>query len=105
MIADTWSPEELRQAEALAQLEGWGQEKRRTAAILAELHNVSRIEAWQRSIDPKQPHPPFPTMLTESAFLPKRVKRRKRVDPVKQQAKKEAAEKSLSSIMNSLCGY
>lgn len=105
MIADTWSPDELRQAEALARLEGWGQEKRRTASILAEMHNVSRIEQWVRSILPKQPTPPMPTMLTESTFLPKRVKPRKKVDPVKQQAKQEAAAKNLSNIMNSLCGF
>lgn len=107
VIADTWSPEELRQAEALAQLEGWGQEKRRTAAILAELHNVSRIEQWIRSIQPKQPAPPMPTMLTESTFLPKRPKPkpRKKATAVKLEAKQEAAAKNLSSIMNGLCGY
>ena len=101
VIADTWSPAELRQAEALARLEGWGQEKRRTAAIMAEMHNVSRLESWSRGGDPKQP---LPKLMTEAEFLPKRLKR-KAVDPAKVEAKKAKAEKSLASIMNGLCGY
>ena len=101
MIASTWLPSELRQAEALARLEGWGQEKRRTASILAEMHNVSRLESWARGGDDKQP---LPKMMTESDFLPKRVKR-KAADPAKAAVQQAKAEQSLSSIMNGLCGY
>lgn len=104
VIADTWSPAELRQAEALARLEGWGQEKRRTASILAEMHNVSRLEAWAQSFDPTKPKPPLPTLLNEGHFLPRRV-RRKAVDPAKEAAKQEASMQKLSQIMNGLCGY
>lgn len=101
VIARTWSPEELRQAEALARLEGWGQEKRRTAAVLAEMHNVSQLELWARAGDPKRP---LPTMISESHFLPKRDKR-KAVDPAKVAAKQEKSLQTLSTVMNGLCGY
>lgn len=97
-IADTWSPDELQDAEALAYLEGWGQEKRRTAQILAELHNISRMENWARAGD-KNAKPPKP--LREGDFLPRRVRRSK--------AKPETAEaklqKKVTSIMAGLAGY
>ncbi len=84
----------------------WGQEKRRTAAILAEMHNVSRIEAWAKSIDPKQTvPPPMPTLLNENHFLPRRVKKKVASDPAKVQSQREKALQNLSTIMNSLCGY
>jgi hypothetical protein len=107
VIADTWSPEEIRQAEAMARLEGWGQEKRRTASILAELHNVARIEQWLRACAASEQPPPMPTMLSASDFLPGApVKRnRKAAEPAKQEAKKEQVMNKLSSIMNGLCGY
>ena len=101
VIEDTWSPAELRQAEALARLEGWGQEKRRTAAILAEMHNVSRIEMWARSTEQTR----LPEFLNEGHFLPSRQVKRKPVDPAKAEAKREADMQNLTSVMNAMCGY
>jgi hypothetical protein len=101
-IADTWSIDELLNAEALARLEGWGQERRRTASILAELHNVSRVESWALNDDRNAP---YPKLLSEGDFLPRRVKRRKSEQPATPEAKQQIALSNLASVMNGMCGY
>lgn len=107
-----WSVDELRKAEALARLEGWGQDRRRTAELRADLHNISRIEAWQRCGDEKAQRP---RMLSENDFLPRRVKAPLPIssygrldDAGKNQSplqRKARALSQLSSVMNAMCGF
>ena len=44
-FVDSVSPEQLTKWLALAEMDGWGDEERRTAALLAEIHNSALILA------------------------------------------------------------
>ncbi len=96
--------EELQNAEVLAELEGWGQQKRLVARICAEIHNAvtNAVYATNAGENTKPPKP-----LTEKVFMPVRIKRRLAI--VKsQEAKQKVAETSLqkaSKIMNALAGF
>lgn len=84
----------------LAGLEGWGQDRRRTAAIQATIHNATEKAIYAQHAGKDTP---VPKILTESDFLPRRVK--------KQQQQQKAANtqaannRKLFSALNSMCGY
>lgn len=101
VIAATWKPDELQNAEALADLEGWGQDKRRTAAMQAEIANVGQLLFYAQTATDKTPPP---KMLTESHFLPRRV-RRKATSGKPVADKVVTTNRKVASILNSMCGY
>ena len=101
MIADTWSVDELKDAEVLADLEGWGQAKRMVAKLCAEVHNVGILGRYFQSTDQGPP----PKMLSEMAFLPKRVYK---LNIAKTEAKQKAAktiQQQASSFISSMAGF
>ena len=83
-------------AESLASLEGWGQEKRRTAMLAAEIHNAQRLAIYAQH---GRKGDPLPKLLSESTFLPRRVRAAKQV------VTRAKNEKKLASVMNAMCGY
>jgi hypothetical protein len=104
VIAETWSVSELQSAEALAELEGWGQQKRLVARLCAEVHNAV-INAVHSTHAKENSQPPKP--VSENSFLPRRTKR-----PIKMakaaESKQKAAESNLqkvSRVLNALAGY
>ena len=101
MIADTWSVDELKNAEVLADLDGWGQVKRMVAKLCAEVHNVGILGRYFQSTDQGPP----PKMLSEVAFLPKRVYK---LNIAKTEAKQKAAktiQQQASSFISSMAGF
>lgn len=94
-IIETWSIDELRDAECLASIEGWGQDWLRCGAIQAEIHNAMRQSLWAQSKPGTRP----PKLLTADDFMPKRMTERQVVEQEKNQVRK------LRSVMNSLCGF
>lgn len=86
-------------AEALASLEGWGQERRRTAALQAEVYNAGQLAFYaHHAAKDSQP----PKRLTESDFLPRRVRRQASHTPERQQ---KANHQKMANILNSICGF
>jgi len=101
VIADTWSVDELKNAEVLADLDGWGQVKRMVAKLCAEVHNVGILGRYFQSTDQGPP----PKMLSEVAFLPKRVYK---LNIAKTEAKQKAAktiQQQASSFISSMAGF
>ena len=95
-IEEWWAPEELANAEVLASLEGWGQDKRRTTQIIAEFHNAQRAATYAQNRNPKaQP----PQVLTESHFLPRRIRAQRA------EGREKSNLRKLTHVMNGLCGY
>lgn len=101
MIADSWSVDELKDAEVLADLEGWGQMKRMVAKLCAEIHNVGILGRYFQSTE----NGPPPKMLSESAFLPKRVYK---LNIARTEAKKKVAktiQQQTSQLISSMAGF
>jgi hypothetical protein len=99
--------DELLNAEALAELEGWGQAKRLVARVCAEIHNAVTNAVYVTS-GTENAKPPKP--LDEKLFLPRRVKRPMEV--VKADSNKQDREKVVqtslqkaSRILNALAGF
>jgi len=107
VIADTWSIEELMNAEVLADLEGWGQMKRMVARVSAEIHNstINLLYGYAQSKSDKQY--PAPSRLTEVAFLPVRGKYVLRIEKSveKQQQAVESRVEQTSKVFASLAGF
>jgi len=104
VIAETWSSDELQDAEVLAELEGWGQQKRLVARLCAEVHNAvtNAVYATQGTKDTKPPKP-----LSESLFLPRRVRVRRKVAKTEEQKQQAVLthQQKTSQLLSSLAGY
>lgn len=85
----------------LADLEGWGQMKRMVAKLCAEIHNVGILGRYFQSTE----NGPPPKMLSESAFLPKRVYK---LNIARTEAKKKVAktiQQQTSQLISSMAGF
>ena len=102
VIAETWSVDELRNAEVLADLEGWGQMKRMVAKLCAAIHNVGIIDRhWQTAEKGAGP----PKMLDESAFLPRKVVRMNIARTTDKKKVVESINQKTSRFISSMAGF
>ena len=93
--------DELKDAEVLADLEGWGQMKRMVAKLCAEIHNVGILGRYFQSTE----NGPPPKMLSESAFLPRKIYK---LNIAKTEAKQKVAktiQQQTSSLISSMAGF
>lgn len=91
----------MMNAEVLADLEGWGQIKRLVAKLCAEIHNVGILGRYFQSTE----NGPPPKMLSEVAFLPKKVYK---LNIARTEAKQKAAktiQQQASSLISSMAGF
>jgi ABC-type uncharacterized transport system substrate-binding protein len=101
VIADSWSVDELKDAEVLADLEGWGQVKRLVAKLCAEIHNVGILGRYFQSVEQGPP----PKMLSESAFLPKKIYKLNIAKTEVKQKATETIQQQASSFISSMAGF
>jgi hypothetical protein len=101
-IAATWSADELQNAEVLADLEGWGQQKRMVAKLCAEVHNVGIIgRHWQYADKGSPP----PKMLVEGQFLPRKVYKLNIAKAVDKKKVSKSIQQTVSQTIASMAGF
>ena len=98
VIADTWSPDELQDAEVLADLEGIGQTKRMVARISAEIHNASiNIMQMYRQMKSSNVLPPA-KYVSEKHFLYRKVRRLRVVKDSRAEQQKPVSDRPLKEL-------
>jgi hypothetical protein len=98
VIDETWTVDEILDAQSLDELEGVGQAKRLTARLCAEIHNAIRNASWG-AYGSKGSQPP--ERMDESLFLPVRRKH----DENQSDRDRDELVKSINATMSSMCGY
>jgi hypothetical protein len=100
VIGETWTVDEILDAQSLDDLEGVGQAKRLTARLCAEIHNAITMGIW--SIHGEKNSKP-PSRIHESRFLPVRTAAVNDADEIKK--RRDEVVKNVNDVMLSMCGY